>query len=182
MDKKPQAKTTRMSEGSQGSVTAPDTMEGPGQIDSMEAFDNQDQFLHSTLSTMAQQEFIQNYASCQGEGSNNYSVKISKVGNLHVIMTKIVRNYFSSGGNSSDMKLLLSTILMTLSTALHGLLNPDFISRLESKDRMFFLCQHGFRYRVGPGKAAQQTQIAKFINRVIHSTKATNYKIPDEIK
>jgi hypothetical protein len=99
-------------------------------------------------------------------------------------MTKIVKTYFPPGGNSSAaMKLLLSTILTTLSTALHGLVNPDFIGRLESKDRTFFLGQHGFGYTVEKGKAPRQAQIAKFIKRVIKSNKAIpNLKIPDYIK
>jgi hypothetical protein len=91
--------------------------------------DTFDQFLYSALSTMAKPDFITNYASRQGEGMKNYLVKFAKSGNLHNIMTKIISNYFPSGSNSSaevkfaptDLKLLLSTILTTLSTALHGL-------------------------------------------------------------
>jgi hypothetical protein len=153
MNKKPQAKTTRTSEGSQGSapVTIEGLLEGSEQTNLTDAFD---QFLYSTLSTMAKPEFLQNYASRQGDGSKNYLVKFAKIGNLHDIMTKIVRTYFPPGGDSSaDMKLLLSTILTSLITALHGLVNPDFISRPKSKDWTFFLGQHRFRYTVEKGKA-----------------------------
>jgi hypothetical protein len=151
--KKPQAKVTRTSQGSQGSASAtmegrlegPEQasatmegrLEGPEQTDFTDTFD---QFIYSALSTMAKPDFIQNYGSRQGEGSKSYLVKFAKIGNLHDIMAKIVSTYFPSRGNSSaNMKLLLSTILTTLSMALHGLVNPDFIGRLVGKDRTFFL-------------------------------------------
>jgi hypothetical protein len=100
-------------------------------------------------------------------------------------MTMVATKCFPSGDkDATEWKLLLSTILMTLSTALHGLLNPDFIDRVAVKDRKYFLGQHGYGFGkvTSEGKAPRQLQIAKFINKVITLPEENKeYPLPDYV-
>jgi hypothetical protein len=209
LNQKPPAKATVATEGSQASAsinTGPSVeMEDPGQPfgtlglagtepadpDDPDNLDNTfadeyDQFLYRTIGQMARQDFIKNYASRQGDkGPKNYLIKTGKFGNLHDVMTMVTTKCFPSGDkDATEWKLLLSTILMTLSTALHGLLNPDFIGRVAVKDRKYFLGQHGYGFgkATAEGKAPRQTQIAKFIKAVITLPKEdSKYPLPNYV-